>query len=502
MTTTAPLTALQAGMPIPFGGDRVAFVAPELAARFRPGDRLVVVQESGDLLLVPAEQQRIAAEAVGRAAAAFAAMGGVSDAQITAFYEAFARRLENDGIWAEIGAANAGDVERAKARGRSTTRLAATEKLRRDMVAGLRAWRDALPQRDRVVETVEQPGLRVELLAAGLGVVGFVFEGRPNVFADATGVLRGGNTVVFRIGSDALGTARAIVRCALDPALAEAGLPAGAASLVESAEHAAGWAMFSDRRLALAVARGSGPAVAQLGAVARQSGIPVSLHGTGGAWLVAGPAADAEAFAAAVYHSLDRKVCNTLNVCCIVRERAVELAPLFLDALCRAGEQRGHGSKLHVARGSERYVPAAWFETRTSVRRAEGDVDEPLAELLPPDGLGREWEWEETPEASLAVVESVEQAVALFNALSPRLVGCLIDADPARQERFYQTLDAPFVGDGFTRWVDGQYALSRPELGLSNWQNGRLFARGGVLSGDGVFTVRTRARQSEPDLHR
>ena len=53
------------------------------------------------------------------------------------------------------------------------------------------------------------------MLTAPLGVVGFVFEGRPNVFADATGVLRGGNTVVFRIGSDALGTARAIVRHAV-----------------------------------------------------------------------------------------------------------------------------------------------------------------------------------------------------------------------------------------------------------------------------------------------
>ena len=44
-------------------------------------------------------------------------------------------------------------------------------------------------------------------------------------------------------------------------------------------------------------------------------------------------------------------------------------------------------------------------------------------------------------------------------------------------------INAPFVGNGFTRWVDGQYALNRPELGLSNWQYGRLFGRGGVLSG-------------------
>src|SRR5206468_4716018 len=165
---------------------------------------------------------------------------------------------------------------------------------------------------------------------------GFVFEGRPNVFADATGVLRAGNTVVFRIGSNALGTARAIVRAALDPALEAAGLPAGATALVDSAAHAAGWAMFADPRLALAVARGSGPAVSQLGSIARQAGTPVSLHGTGGAWMVADDSADPDRFFAAVYHSLDRKVCNTLNTCCIVEARAGELIPVFLEALAKA----------------------------------------------------------------------------------------------------------------------------------------------------------------------
>ncbi|NNE74874.1 MAG: glutamate-5-semialdehyde dehydrogenase, partial [Acidimicrobiales bacterium] len=113
-----------------------------------------------------------------------------------------------------------------------------------------------------------------------------------------------------------------------------------------------------------------------------------------------------------------------------------------------------------------------------------------------------EWEWEQSPEVTLTIVESVDQAVALFNATSPRFVASLIDADDARQQRFYDTVDAPFVGDGFTRWVDGQYALDRPELGLSNWQFGRLFGRGGVLSGDSVFTVRSRARQADPNLGR
>jgi glutamate-5-semialdehyde dehydrogenase len=260
--------------------------------------------------------------------------------------------------------------------------------------------------------------------------------------------------------------------------------------------------MFSDRRLALAVARGSGAAVAQLGAVARQAGVPVSLHGTGGAWLVAAPDADAERFAVVVENSLDRKVCNTLNVCCIVRERAKDLVPLFLDALHRAGERRGHGCKLHVAEGDEHVLPSGWLDRQALVRRAEGDVEEPLAETLPEAELGREWEWEETPEVSLKIVDDLDQAIALFNRYSPQFDASLISQDPAAHQRFYESVNAPFVGDGFTRWVDGQYALNKPELGLSNWEHGRLFARSGVLSGDGVFTVRSRARQTDPGLRR
>ncbi len=499
---TMRLTALTPGMAVPYGGDKVAVVSPELAAAFRDGDRLVVVQETGDLLHIPAAEAAIAEAAVACAHQAFQAMGEVSDARITGFFEAFAERLEDADAWAAIAAANAEDVARAKARGRTTTRLAVSAGMRADMIAGLRAWAAAPAGRGRVLERIEHPGWTLEQVTAPLGVVAFVFEGRPNVFADATGVIRGGNSVVFRIGSDALGTARAIVAEALAPALKSAGLPAGAAVLVESEAHASGWAMFSDRRLALAVARGSGPAVAQLGAVARQAGTPVSLHGTGGAWIVADESADAARFEAAVYASLDRKVCNTLGVCCIVRSRATELTPLFLSALKAAGDRRGYGCKLHIAEGDEHILPAEWLNGRARVRRADGDKDEPLTESLPIAQLGREWEWEETPEVTLKLVESAEEAVALFNRYSPQFTASLISSDPAAHERFYQTLNAPFVGDGFTRWVDGQYALNRPELGLSNWEHGRLFARGGVLSGDGVYTVRVRAAQSDPLLTR
>ena len=500
--STRTLTTLRAGTPLVFGGDRVTHVSEELAAAFCAGDAIVVLQGSGDVLHVPSADRAAAARAVDAATDAFESMGQISDAELERFFEAFARRLEDDRYFTPIATANAEDVDRARARGRSVTRLTLSEKMRADMVAGLRTWATLPSTRGQVVQDLEHDGWRLERFRDRLGVVAFVFEGRPNVFADACGVLRGGNTVVFRIGSDALGTARAIVEHALDPALEEAGLPPGAASLVDAPSHAAGWALFGDTRLALAVARGSGAAVSQLGAVAQQAGNPVSLHGTGGAWMVAAATADADRFAAAVHHSLDRKVCNTLNTCCIVRERADDLVPVFLGALEAAGAARGTNPKLHVRDDDRAHVPADWFDTVVPIARAEGPTDEARAELIELSGLGVEWEWEDSPEVTLVIVDHVDEAAALFNRYSPHFVLSLLSEDAAERTRVEGVADAPFVGDGFMRWVDGQYALGTPELGLSNWQLGRLLGRSGILSGDGIHTERIRAVQHDPDVHR
>jgi glutamate-5-semialdehyde dehydrogenase len=496
MSRVHELKELRVGAEILFGGDKLVRVSEELAAAFRPGDQLRVVEDTGNLLHIPAAEAEVARNAVGRAMTAFRAMSEVSDEQISQFYEEFALRLESPEIWGQILEINEQDVEDAKSRGRSTTRLIATDALRRDMIQGLRGWIDQSSRRGRTLQKIEHEGWRTELIGAELGVIAFIFEGRPNVLADATGVLRGGNTVVFRIGRDALRTAQAMMRLALEPALDAAGLPAGSAVLVESAAHAAGWALFCDSRLSLAVARGSGEAVAQLGGLARQSGIPVSLHGTGGAWIVAGETADASALETAVTDSLDRKVCNTLNVCCIPRTQADRLVPAFLAGMTRAGLALGEPYKLHVVEGSEAHVPKALFSETISVTRAEGNVKEQRAELLAEDMLSHEWEWEGTPEVTLRVVDDIDEATLLFNRYSPQFIACLVSQDTDQRDRFERRVNAAFIGDGQTRWVDGQKALRQPELGLSNWQNGRLFARGGVLSGDSVYTVRTRARQT------
>ena len=162
----------------------------------------------------------------------------------------------------------------------------------------------------------------------------------------------------------------------------------------------------------------------------------------------------------------------------------------------------GADARVHATEAALEFVSAETQARRSTVGRADGQHDEPYVSELPLDGLGHEWEWEESPEVTLHVVDSVDDAVWLCNRYSPRFVATLISESAPAHDRFWSTIDAPFVGDGMTRWVDGQYALDTPELGLSNWEGGRMLGRGGILSGDSVYTVRYRAAVTDPGLHR
>jgi glutamate-5-semialdehyde dehydrogenase len=145
---------------------------------------------------------------------------------------------------------------------------------------------------------------------------------------------------------------------------------------------------------------------------------------------------------------------------------------------------------LHVAVGSEHDIPEVVWSKRVNVHRADGDQAEPQVDAVPVEDLAREWEWDTTPEVSLVCARGDDEAIELINTYSPRFVASIVTADEERFERFYEQVDTPYVGDAFTRWVDGQWAWDRPELGLSNWERGRILGRSGILSGDDVFTVR------------
>jgi len=346
-----------------------------------------------------------------------------------------------------------------------------------------------------------------EAVSRELGVVGFVFESRPNVVVDAAGVLRYGNSVVMRIGADARATATAIIDLCIRPALREAGLPETAVALVPSASHAGGWALFSDPRLALAVARGSGHTVDVLGAIASAQGTSVSLHGMGGAWGIISDKCD-ESFlrthvTSAIVDSLDRKVCNTLNTIVIVADRrfaadAIHRAvATILSALDAAAARLGVPTcKVHYTPTLAQWMPPDLLVKTAPVLRVTGARDELVAEKLDDDGpaLLEEWEWEKTPEVSVAIAASVADAIALFNTHSPQFVLSMWSPDAADHSAALKLANAPFVGDGLSRWVDGQKALRQPELGLSNWQRGRLLGRAGILTGADMACVTLRHR--------
>lgn len=495
MSTTP---ALQTGDRV-LVGSTLLTVDEGFSRSLEPGDTVLGIASSGQLRRIPAAVQSLVESSVGLAIDAFRSLQTLPATKISRFFDVAAQRLSDDDIFSTIAIANEKDVASALSRGRSTTRLVLSPKMRQDMVEAFTMWRDAEMQPSSLVDTVQHDGWTVQQWKAPLGVIGFVFEGRPNVFADATGVLKSGNSVVFRIGSDALGTASAIMSSVITPALLECGLPEQSVVLLPSVEHAAGWALFSDPRLSLAVARGSGQAVAELGSIAQQAGVAASLHGTGGAWMIVGSSADAKRLAAVLQHSLDRKVCNTTNVVCIPRSRAAEIVPVVFDAAEAAASSRGSHARIHAVNGAEAFLPTS---TNIDVVRADGVRQEPQISTADVSLLGKEFEWEENPEFFVVIVDSTAEAIELFNTHSPQFVVSVISDDAVEREQVWSQCNAPFVGDGFTRWVDGQFALLRPELGLSNWQNGRLFARGGVLSGDSAFTVRLRVEQSDADLHR
>jgi len=157
-------------------------------------------------------------------------------------------------------------------------------------------------------------------------------------------------------------------------------------------------------------------------------------------------------------------VCNTLNVLLLERAAVAKLGPLVEQAL------REVGARVAVVPGSEGVVSA----------------ESTIAE----SALGQEWEWDRIPELSFMIVDDFAHAVALINRYSPKFVASILSQRPGAFDAFYAAVETPYVSNGFTRWVDGQWAWHRPELGLTNWETGRLLGRSGFLSGDDLTSVR------------
>ena len=421
------LRTLEPGQLIVYGGDRVTRVPPELAAAFAAGDRLVVVQSTGDLLHVPrAEVERV--DGATRAARrAFLELGTVDDDAISAFFGDFAGRLADD---ARV---------RADRRGQRRRR-------------GRRPPPGALDHPPGAVRRGCAPTWSPACTAGGT---------RPAVAirwwrcwsTRAGGSSSGGHRSAWSASSS-----RAAPTCSPTPAAC-----CGAATRSCSASAPTRWHRPGDRRPRPGARPRRGRPAGRGGRAARQPG-PLGRLGAvlapragprrrprlgrgGRAAGCGGPPGRRAGEPARHRRRLARG--GRLGRSRPLRRRRRRLPrPQGLQHAQRVLHPRGGGAgagaalprrawsgpppaatrlaKLHVLEGGERYVPAERFERKVALQRAEGVVTEVQAETLPEGELGREWEWEGSPEVTLAVVASVSEAVELFNRHSPRLVATLV----------------------------------------------------------------------------
>src|SRR6266850_7004335 len=241
--------------------------------------------------------------------------------------------------------ANRADVERARGRVAKAflDRLTLTESRIEEMAQGLREIA-ALPDPvGAVVESWRRPnGIEISRVRVPLGVIGFIYESRPNVTADAAGLcLKSGNAVLLRGGSEALASNAAIVNV-LGKAVEKAGLPADAVQVVDTADRAAVMAMLTlDRLIDLIIPRG-GEEFVRL--VAERATVPVLKHDKGVCHVYVDGAADLDMAAAIAVNSKAQRVsvCNAMETLLVDSAVAAAFLPRVATRLREAGvELRG-----------------------------------------------------------------------------------------------------------------------------------------------------------------
>ena len=354
---------------------------------------------------------------------------------------------------AAIIEANRADLERGRAAGLTRAfldRLTLTDARIAEMAGGLRQIA-ALP--DPVGETVEawrRPnGIEIARVRVPLGVVGFIYESRPNVTADAAGLcLKSGNAVLLRGGSEALESNAAITRV-LAKAVEKAGLPAEAVQVVDTADRAAVMSMLTlDRYIDLIIPRG-GEEFVRL--VVERATVPVLKHDKGLCHVYVDESADLDMAAAITVNAKAQRVsvCNaaeTLLVHAGVAER-------FLPAV--AARLEAAGVELRGCERTRALVPAA----RPA---AESDWDTEYLDYI----------------LAVRVVGSFDEAVAHIRRHGSGLAEAIVTSDLRRARRFTREVDAAaVVVNASTRLVDGSQFGMGAEMGIST---SRLHARGPV----------------------
>jgi glutamate-5-semialdehyde dehydrogenase len=364
-----------------------------------------------------------------------------------------AARVIREGRHAVL-AANARDRAEGEAKGLTPAfldRLTLNEARVESMARGLEEIA-ALPDPvGRVLATFARPnGLVIERVATPLGVVGVIYESRPNVTADAGGLcLKSGNAVVLRGGSDSFHSSEAIHACLVE-GLKDAGLPESAIARVPFASRAAVGEMLEGLggTLDVIVPRGGKSLVDR---VQREARVPVFAHLEGVVHVYVDRAADLDKAVRIVVNAKMRRtgICGAAETLLVHRAAAETMLKPLIGALASAGcEVRGDAT----------------------VREADARV-----------GLATEEDWRtEYLDAiiSVRVVDDIEEAIEHIETHGSHHTDCIVTEDAAAAERFLRQVDSAIVmHNASTQFADGGEFGFGAEIGIAT---GRMHARGPV----------------------
>lgn len=355
-----------------------------------------------------------------------------------------------------LQAANQKDLDAARANGLTPAlldRLTLSDKAIATMAEGLEQIVALADPIGEISNMKYRPtGIQVGQMRVPLGVIGIIYEARPNVTVDAAGLcIKSGNATILRGGSEAIHCNQALAKL-VSEGLAGAGLPSDAVQIVETTDRAAVGAMITmPQYIDVIVPRGGKGLIERL---MRESTVPMIKHLDGICHVYIDDKADLQKALDVAFNAKCHRygTCNTMETLLVARE----IAPKFLPEL----------AKLYASKQVE--------------LRAD-DAARAILAGYPHLASATDADWDtEYLDAILAVkiVDDMEQAIDHINTHSSKHTDAIISEDYSRAMRFLREVDsASVMVNASTRFADGfEYGLGA-EIGISN---DKLHARGPV----------------------
>ena len=357
---------------------------------------------------------------------------------------------------AKILEANREDVERARGKISDVMidRLTLTEKRISDMAQGVRALVDLPDPVGRVLRENERPGgLMIKRVSVPMGVVGIIYESRPNVTSDAAALaLKSGNVCVLRGGKEAYSSSAAIVK-ALREGLAAVGVNENAINLIEdTTRESANEMMRAVGLIDLLIPRGG---AGLINACVQNAIVPCIQTGTGICHVYVDSEADQEKALRIIENAKTSRpsVCNAEEVCLVSEKIAEEFLPKLKKILC---DDRALSGKQPV----ELRVCEKAAKIIDGTAANENDFDTEFLDYI----------------LAVKVVSGVDEAIAHIGAHSTGHSDAIVTENPATAERFTLSVDSAAVYvNASTRFTDGGEFGLGCEMGISTQ---KLHARG------------------------